>query len=440
MGGGISSGRLHVVLVPGFAGFDALGQLEYYAGVTPLFRRWTEHRGQRQAALHYFDNFPTAAVSTRAARLRNYLAKRILRGEIAPGDSVVLVGHSTGGLDIRRLILDLTDSPEADIRIDGSKGVKAKDVLDHIRGVVFLSVPQRGTNLADRVRAHGLGRTLVVAELRAAAAGSQVPVVDRIVGWVASLATYLSGADLLKAVEDALREADVRNCSSSLAAIAGAQEAASQLELYLRHMATDFSAIDDLTSVAPDDGFDSPAHATAEMRREEMTRWERYGIATKSFATLGRRPSMRKAVGGTDVVYRICHRACAHGPLESHGFEFDTAIRLLNPKQRTQAGIDDGRLQTWDNDGIVNTVSMFWPEGNNTEIVVGDHMDIVGHYCLIEAPSGSTRRYRAYDLLGSASGFSARRFERIWFAIFDFCAQSAHQQAELVPFLAADAD
>ena len=29
------SARLHVVLVPGFAGFDALGQLEYGAGVTP---------------------------------------------------------------------------------------------------------------------------------------------------------------------------------------------------------------------------------------------------------------------------------------------------------------------------------------------------------------------------------------------------------------------
>jgi len=31
------SSRRHIILVPGFAGFDALGQLEYYAGVTPLF-------------------------------------------------------------------------------------------------------------------------------------------------------------------------------------------------------------------------------------------------------------------------------------------------------------------------------------------------------------------------------------------------------------------
>jgi len=49
-----STKRFHVVLVPGFAGFDALGQLEYYGGITPLFQAW---RAENQV-LHYFDNFP----------------------------------------------------------------------------------------------------------------------------------------------------------------------------------------------------------------------------------------------------------------------------------------------------------------------------------------------------------------------------------------------
>jgi hypothetical protein len=84
--------RIHIVLIPGFGGFDALGQLEYYAGVTPLFHSMRDGN----AVLHYFDNFPTAAVITRAARLRSYLAKRIARSEILPGDEVVLIGHSTG--------------------------------------------------------------------------------------------------------------------------------------------------------------------------------------------------------------------------------------------------------------------------------------------------------------------------------------------------------
>jgi hypothetical protein len=34
-----AASRTHVVLVPGFVGFDALGQLENYAGVTDVFQR-----------------------------------------------------------------------------------------------------------------------------------------------------------------------------------------------------------------------------------------------------------------------------------------------------------------------------------------------------------------------------------------------------------------
>ena len=94
--------RIHVILITGFAGFDALGQLEYYAGVTPLFRNWQKkHKDRPTAVLHYFDNFPTAAVATRSELLRQYIVKRIARGEFTNGDRIALIGHSTGGLDIR---------------------------------------------------------------------------------------------------------------------------------------------------------------------------------------------------------------------------------------------------------------------------------------------------------------------------------------------------
>src|SRR5213075_2473039 len=104
---GTSNSRTHIVMVPGFAGFDALGQLEYYAGVTPLYDAWRRQLPEQRVTLHYFDNLPTAGVHTRAKRLRSYIAKRIARGEFQPGDRLTLVGHSTGGLDIRQLLLDL---------------------------------------------------------------------------------------------------------------------------------------------------------------------------------------------------------------------------------------------------------------------------------------------------------------------------------------------
>jgi triacylglycerol esterase/lipase EstA (alpha/beta hydrolase family) len=145
--------RCHIVFIPGFGGFDALGGVNYYAGVTELFQDWTHDHDQHwtaddpDVALHYFDNLPTAAVVTRAQRLRNYLAKRMARGEIRcdRDDDIILIGHSTGGLDIRRLIcdLDLGRAMNAQIRVDGvhHRAIEPGELRRCIKRVVFLSVP-----------------------------------------------------------------------------------------------------------------------------------------------------------------------------------------------------------------------------------------------------------------------------------------------------------
>ena len=161
---GPSGSRLHIVMVPGFAGFDALGQMAYYAGVTRQFQEWQQKERSGPTVLHYFDNFPTAAVVTRAGRLRRYLAKRIARGTFHRGDALALVGHSTGGLDIRWLIWELTEPRQQDNVVDGVS-VPAAEILQLVRRIVFLSVPQWGTNIADWVRAYQVGRTAVVAGL-----------------------------------------------------------------------------------------------------------------------------------------------------------------------------------------------------------------------------------------------------------------------------------
>ena len=152
-------GRVHVVLVPGFAGFDALGQVEYYAGVTPQFQAWKETGNKRRerVALHYFDNFPTAAVRTRAARLRSYLTKRITRGEIQPNDSIALVGHSTAGLDIRKLLWDLASNPDCTYPVDGAQSsqgaVSAGDLLEW-SGAWFFSPFRSGAPISRIGYAH----------------------------------------------------------------------------------------------------------------------------------------------------------------------------------------------------------------------------------------------------------------------------------------------
>ncbi|HUB32949.1 MAG TPA: hypothetical protein VMA31_07970 [Bryobacteraceae bacterium] len=445
----LSSGaRCHFVLVPGFGGFDALGQVEYYAGITRLFQWWKVRHPYPAVVLHYFDNLPTAAVVTRALRLRRYLAKRIARGEILKSDPVVLVGHSTGGLDIRRLIWDLDCDENRFTYADGGFRIGARTIRNCLRGVVFLSVPHWGTNIADWVYDHWLLRKTAIADLRAAFAGSQVNLLERMEARITSEAAAVTGAELLLAVRDALNESNDRLGEPDPSRVADAQEAASEIDLYLRYMATDFRVINDLTSV-PHGETGSPAHFSLRDRQGEMTLWKRApAICTLSFATVGGRPfpfTARSgyrvpvfklanpcdwseiAVGhdlsaGTDISYRLCYRACAGGPFpRPKPTGAVTRVLGVSPPQP---------LQLWDNDGIVNTLSMLWP-GENT-LIQADHLDIVGHYRLSAVPPGandSLRAYVSYDALKSAPLFTGRTFKEVWTEIFSFSAAQANRSA-----------
>jgi hypothetical protein len=441
-------GRVHVVLVPGFAGFDALGQIEYYAGVTPIFRKWQKaHNNHGDIDLRYFDNFPTAGVATRASRLAQYFAKRVARGELVPGhDTIALVGHSTGGLDIRRLICDLHDGT-GPLAVDGpgnlGQPVDRHELLEMVKHVVFLSVPQWGTNIANWVRSYPLERKALVTEMRALVGAAHLPQVDKAEAWVTGTAARLAGAELFLAIKDALTEmgagAIPKTDGRRQEKIAEAQEAAAELGLYLRHIATDFNAIDDLAALPAEqaNSVTSPAQFDAAMRAHEMAIWKDK-IATRSYATLGRRP-FRFAHGmaaprwdltdpatwpganldpnlskGTDVVYRSVYRACAGG-----AFRYPPGV----PSSATVLGsTEQQQVEIWDNDGIVNTASALWPDGEGTILVRADHGDIIGHYRRIPAANGSGREYDAYDVFGSASGFDDATFDAVWRGVFDFCA------------------
>ncbi len=425
--------RFHIVLIPGFGGFDALGQVEYYSGITRVFQTW---KADTPAVLHYFDNLPSAAVVTRAARLRSYLAKRIARGEILKGDGIILVGHSTGGLDIRQLVSDLHEPANNPVPVDGGILVDARRIRECVRRVVFLSVPHWGTNIADFVHSHPVWRTAVIADLRAAVAGSQVYLIDEIEERIAGRAARLTGADLLRAMQDALTEANERYGKRSPARTADAHEAASELGLYLRDMASNFYVINDLTSRRPKRGPQSPAHFNDAEREKELEQWDHPKIETRSYATLASRPFRfvpgrpapawdlanpftypeiakdRKLSAGTDIAYRFCYRACAGGPFQrpSH----------CGKVTRCLSGSPPPPIELWDNDGIVNTASMLWPRGE-IMLVDGDHLDIVGHYRLIKAVPGEGRRYQSYDSLKSTPRFSNAMFHEVWTEIFDFC-------------------
>jgi triacylglycerol lipase len=242
--------RTHVVLVPGFGGFDALGELRYYNGVTERLQAWNTGRDS-QLALHYFDNLPTAGVETRAKRLRRFLAKLVERDIVQGGDRIVLGGHSTGGLDIRKVLRDLDLAGEAEL-------------LDRIHKVAFLSVPHRGTNIADWVKRHGRARELLVEAFRLTvrtemdlpsrlmrlwgAAEPHLPqlpqFVDKITKWLVP-----GTSQLIAALEDVRCDFQPHDPHDPLEQ-ADARLARSEVSLWVDDIDHDFFAIDDLASAA----------------------------------------------------------------------------------------------------------------------------------------------------------------------------------------------
>jgi hypothetical protein len=452
----LTSGRTHIILVPGFGGFDALGQIRYYAGLTPLFLAW--HQGlpdSTQAVLHYFDNLPTAAVVTRAARLRDYVARRILRKEFQRGDKLALVGHSTGGLDIRRLLWELVENPEQRVRTDGLPEhdphvVTHARILEMLERVVFLSVPQRGTNIANWVGKHELLRRLLLNGLRNAV--TRHPTQPGFLrGRLTRFLATVGHADLFTAARDAIEESDEHQpldghscldttrcpretlCQEALGLRTAAREAYSELRLWTQHVSADFGAIQDL-EYRDGHGQGSPAHFDASTRARELELWRRHGIATRSFATVGKCPFDPEALRAgrmlslidrrtwpaadadtsqrTDLSYRWSYRACVGGPFAAPDGQH-LATEFGTTRQR--------KLESWENDGIVNTASMLWPDGAATRLVNGDHGDIIGHYKQVPSSSRSGRRYSAYDLLRSDSGFTDDDFKNVWSDVLDFC-------------------
>jgi triacylglycerol lipase len=304
----------HIVLVPGFIGFDALGSLRYYAGVTEEFR---SAGFMARGSLDYFDNFPTASVGQRAERLRRFLAKKWARGEFQPGDELTLVGHSTGGLDIRRLLRDLRFGPydangappagPIDTHVDGcSVPVTASALRGLIRRIVFLSVPHFGTNVADYF-------FKLKAPIRAGAAAAADGVranqaLPAFLSGVVPGVTGNSGCDLFTAVADTLRETD-DSCPPLKKA--DEREARYQLLLWLDHMHHDVSALADLRSydaVAP--SLESPAFYGQQERSDELAELASPpdlpagtpmpAIDVLSFATRVRHPSGRGPLSGIE--------------------------------------------------------------------------------------------------------------------------------------------
>jgi triacylglycerol lipase len=131
--------RHHIYFAPGMFGFGRLGSYDYFVHLERALVRELRARGE-DALTWVVDVPPTASVRRRAGRLAELVAATSdASGEEERGARVHLVGHSTGGADVRLLA-----SPGAHLPCDEA----ALAWLPRLTSVTTLSTPHYGTPLA----------------------------------------------------------------------------------------------------------------------------------------------------------------------------------------------------------------------------------------------------------------------------------------------------
>jgi triacylglycerol lipase len=371
----------HVVLVPGFMGFLNLGELSYFSRVSELLQLRCEQIGIR-AEVRAVGTLPTASLRSRAAKLAQAVS-RMTEGDDGP---IHLVGHSSGGLDVRLLV-----TPQ--VKLPTSVDVEA--LGRRVRSVVTVASPHYGAPLAS-VATGVLGQ--------------------RILRLLSVLTLY--GLRLgRRPLRGALRTAQMLIRLDDMVGLGGAlldqlyaqvladfsEEKSASLEQYLGHVRGDQAL---LPQVTPDamDVFNTSAK-------------DRDGVAYASVITRARPPRLSTVLSVgldptaqlTHALYHLIYRMTAQMPANRLGDLEDRQVEAL------VSGYGKIPAPTA-NDGIVPTRSQIW--GELIHIARADHLDVMGYY---GDPEGGPSHV---DWLVTHSGFDRTRFRALWGAVARWIASA----------------
>ncbi len=342
------------LFVPGFFGFGAFGHpdrplVEYFARVEDALLR--AHVGPLRFAVH---QPPPAGSLEERVRSLHLKATEVLA---AGATRLHLIGHSTGGVDARLLANDRTPFLPA-----------RADLLSRIASVITISAPFRGTPLARRV---GRGTWLFVPALwfgSILASRRRL----RLAGQAATLFNFAKRATLQEPTptDDLIAQlADVD------------RETAQQIRRFLGEVARDHRLVDDLKP-------------------------EAMGALNPSLEGGDRVPVI--SFVSTAPPASLSPLKFVTAPLQRLLYDFTWTLTAAPP--RDGAPIPRGPwigprrtdLTDTSNDGIVPAWSQTL-RGEAAGIVLGDHLDVIGHY----ESTGAT-------FLRSGSDFDDTRFRALW--------------------------
>ena len=371
---------LDVYLVPGFLGFVNLGRITYFGHLKRALDERFAARGLH-ARIHIVRTPPTASLPTRAARLAESIDATAQRGA-----ALHLIGHSSGGLDVR-----LFTAPGVGLPTSAS----VARLADRVASVVTISTPHHGTPLASffaTLRGQQLLQILSLNTIYVLHFG-HLPISALL--WMG--ARVLRFGDLVANSEllDELFSRLLEDFS------VGRRRAVRAL---LRDVVRDQALMLQLTPEA--------------MEVFNASVLPRRGVRCGAVVSQAARPNLLTtlAVGldpaaqVTHAVYGALHQLIAASPARS--------TRRLTPSETRALRRAYGAMPSAEaSDGIVPTLSQVW--GQVIHAAVADHLDVLGHF------QDASHDPPHVDWLVSGSGFDSPRFEALVDDVARFVANRA---------------
>jgi hypothetical protein len=371
-------GAESIILVPGLFGFARIGDIDYFAAVTKLLANATKVDDIETLATP-----PTAPLWRRVDVLHQCVIGKIRQGAA----KIHLVGHSTGGVDVRLLTNSRYLWPS------GPSGDDRSSFFDRIGSVVSLSAPQKGTPIARRLRGtleNVVPLFFLVSILAKYRAERPRGAVKELWKRIATLEHHTRLARAIK-VGSAARW--------SLREVARAPEPLTHdLRDYLGQIIDDHPLIHELTPHAMQRLNAKLAPATTGDGRQ---------LSLSSFVTVSPPPALHR----TDFRLR-------NGLAPAQRAFYAASYEATSPDADEAGPLPDGRLIGMPDgleefakgaqDGVVPAASQTL-DGHADVVVFADHLDVVGHY-----PGA---RHGGETVFDSGADFDDGRMEDLWNAV-----------------------
>lgn len=368
-----------VVLIPGFLGFNELGDFSYFARKVgqELADALGEADRGRKIEVDAVETVPAGSLDERQEVLLKQLNEIVQEHE---GARLHLVGHSTGGLDAELLTRTLPS---------GAKSARrAGDARSAIRSVITLAAPLAGTSLARSPLARFTAIDSFGDVLRA-------PLSLLIVRGPRALLG--AGAALLRLFG---RDESVGS------ALSGFLHSGDVGVTYLLSLLLSRDLIDDL----------APEAVTKRMQQTTEDP-ELMAIHRKRFVTIARRAPDTTGAG---LLFTLLYDTTAREAPKDDESEQRVRAELIARRQQLQV-LGKGALPELthsSSDGIVDTCRQVLPVTDASAsgelervvaLVIADHIDVIGYY------RGASERDAGF--LTSGSDFGDAEFKALYAAI-----------------------